>query len=126
MKPRITIENERLFQERLHLKKILTQHREENMRLRKKNSRIVKSGKSLQKIIADIEAVSGVKPMKNLPASHGSGQHLTFHLKKHLKTARKKLTICDTAIESFKRDSKHTKMKELEVIASLATTTAPS
>lgn len=107
---KISLEKERLYEDTLHLKTNINQLVEENLKLKSRNQQLERD---LGRLTKTLESMSG-QGNANIYGARGNESSLTVSLKKQVKELKEVLAKKDEEIENWKRNTKVTKLQELE------------
>ncbi|CAD8200796.1 unnamed protein product [Paramecium pentaurelia] len=105
-------ESEKLFEESLQLKLLMNQLKDENIKLRTRNTNLEKDLQKCQKIIEEVETTGN---MKRFYAKPSTDNQMILSFKGQIKELRQNLDQREQEILALKKSAKYTKLTEMEI-----------
>ncbi|CAK77392.1 unnamed protein product (macronuclear) [Paramecium tetraurelia] len=105
-------ESEKLFEESLQLKLLMNQLKDENIKLRTRNTNLEKDLQKCQKIIEEVETTGN---MKRFYAKPSTDNQMILSFKGQIKELRQNLDQREQEMLALKKTAKYTKLTEMEI-----------
>ncbi|CAD8122650.1 unnamed protein product [Paramecium sonneborni] len=105
-------ESEKLFEESLQLKLLMNQLKDENIKLRTRNTNLEKDLQKCQKIIEEVETTGN---MKRFYAKPSTDNQMILSFKGQIKELRLNLDQREQEMITLKKSAKYTKLTEMEI-----------
>ncbi|CAD8121690.1 unnamed protein product [Paramecium sonneborni] len=105
-------ESEKLFEESLQLKLLINQLKDENIKLRTRNTNLEKDLQKCQKIIEEVETTGN---MKRFYAKPSTDNQMILSFKGQIKELRFNLDQREQEMLTLKKSAKYTKLTEMEI-----------
>ncbi|CAD8104129.1 unnamed protein product [Paramecium primaurelia] len=105
-------ESEKLFEESLQLKLLMNQLKDENIKLKTRNTNLEKDLQKCQKIIEEVETTGN---MKRFYAKPSTDNQMILSFKGQIKELRQNLDQREQEILALKKSAKYTKLTEMEI-----------
>ncbi|CAD8105593.1 unnamed protein product [Paramecium primaurelia] len=105
-------ESEKLFEESLQLKLLINQFKDENIKLRTRNTNLEKDLQKCQKIIEEVETTGN---MKRFYAKPSTDNQMILSFKAQIKELRQNLDQREQEMLALKKTAKYTKLTEMEI-----------